>query len=175
MARFSKDKIDAAAVAWAKKVVRMSRGNLSREKGIASKTLWKSIRFKHKDSITRFYMEDYGAFMDKGVSGTGRLPYRDGSWMPVPYNKSEANPEYSFKKSNKTIGGSLVKWLQKKGLDESLDFVIRRSVHAKGIRPRRFFSDTWKIMLPEFDVVIGDAATVAVEDTVDEILETLKK
>ena len=175
MPRFSAAKIDEAAVKWAKKVVKMARGNLTREKGISSKTLWRSIRFRHEKGATTFFMEPYGAFMDKGVSGTGQLHYRGGKSMPVAYNKSEAQPEYKFKSSKKTIGGDLKRWLQTKGLPNSMDFVVRRSVHARGIRPRRFFSDTWKVMVPEFDVAIQEAATVTVEDTMDEILETLKK
>ena len=174
MPRLSAAKIDEAAVKWAKKVVRMARGNLTREKGVSSKDLWRSIRFRHEKGVTTFFMEAYGAFLDKGVSGTGELHYRGGKSMPVAYNKSEATPEYRFSSSKKAIGGSLKDWLRSKRLPDSLDFIVRRSVHARGIRPRRFFSDTWKVMVPEFDVAIGEAATVAVEDTVDEILETLK-
>ena len=175
MPRFSKDKIDEAAVKWAKKVVRLARGNLTKEKGISSKGLWQSIKFRHENNATTFFMSDYGAFMDKGVSGTGKLHYRNGKSMPVAYNKSEANPEYKFSSSKKAIGGSLKDWLRKKSLPDSMDFVVRRSIHARGIRPRRFFSDAWKVMLPDYDVEIGEAATVSVEDTVDEILNTLKK
>lgn len=174
MAKLSRDKIDKAVNDWAKKVVRMARGNLTREKGISTKSLWKSIRYRYNKNTVTFYMDDYGAFLDKGVSGTGKLYYRNGNYMPVPYNKSEADPEYKFSASKKAIGGSLKRWLRTKNLPESLDFVVRRSVHAKGIRPRRFFSDAWRVMLPEFNVVVGEAATVAVEETVDEILETLK-
>lgn len=175
MPRFSKAKIDEAAVKWAKKVVRLARGNLTKEKGISSKGLWQSIKFRHENNATTFSMSDYGAFMDKGVSGTGKLHYNNGKYMPVAYNKSEASPEYKFNSSKKAIGGSLKAWLRKKSLPDSMDFVVRRSIHARGIRPRRFFSDAWKVMLPEFDVVIGEAATITVEDTVDEILSTLKK
>ncbi len=179
MAKFSRDKIDEAAVKWAKRVVRLARGNLTREKGVSSKTLWNSIRFRHEKNTTTFFMEDYGAFLDKGVSGTGQLRSFSGPGrrtvnnLPVAFNKSEATPEYKFKSSNMAIGGSLKKWLQSKGLPESMDFIIRRSIHARGIRPRRFFSDAWNEMLPEYDVVIGEAATVAIADQTDEILNTL--
>lgn len=176
MPRLSKDKIDEAVNKWAKQVVRKSRAALSREKGTSTKKLWNSIRYRYyaKDGILQFLMEPYGAFLDKGVTGTGKLHHRGGKVTPVAYNKSEASPGYSFKSSKKTIGGSLKKWLSTKGLDESLDFVFRRSVHARGIRPRRFFSDVFENELIDFDVVIGEAATVAVEDALDEILEPLK-
>ena len=120
-------------------------------------------------------MEPYGAFLDKGVSGTGRLTYRNGKTMPVPYNKSEARPEYKFQPSKKTTGGDLSRWLQSNGLPASLDFVVRRSVHDRGIRPRRFFSDVFEQQMDEFDVVLDEAATVMVEETLDEILEPLKQ
>lgn len=173
MGRISKHRIDAAVNKWAKRVVRDSRAALTREKGISSKTLWRSIRYRYfpNAGIISFEMEYYGAFMDKGVSGTGKLQYNDGSFMPVAYNKSEAKPEYRFRPSNKAIGGDLKRWLRSKGMSESLDFVVRRSVHARGIRPRRFFSDVFEQRMDEFNVVVGEAATVMVEETLDEIFE----
>ncbi len=174
MARLSKVKIDEAANKWAKRVVRNSRAALTREKAVSTRKLWNSIRYRYVDGLITFFMEPYGAFLDKGVSGTGRITYRDGSWLPVAYNKSEASPEYKFKSSKQTTGGSLKKWLQSKGLPDSLDFVVRRSVHGRGIRPRRFFSDTFRNMLPEFDAALDEVATVIVEETLDEILEPLK-
>jgi hypothetical protein len=174
MAKVSFEKLDKAVNQWAKKVVKTARGNLTREKASSSRSLWRSIRYIYKDRILTFTMNDYGAFLDKGVSGTGRLPLSKTKSMPVPYNKSEADPEYSFKKRFKAIGGSLKDWLSSKGLDQSLDYVIRRSIHARGIRPRRFFSDSIRTLTPELDVVIGEAATAAIEDSLDEILETLK-
>lgn len=175
MAKVKLDIIDKAVNDWAKKVVKTARANLTKEKGNASRSLWNSIRYKYKDRLITFSMAFYGAFLDKGVSGTGRLPYRNGKSMPVPYNKSEAKPEYSFKKRFKVIGGSLAGWLSSKGVDQSLSFVIRRSIHARGIRPRRFFSDSIKTLTPEFDVVLGDAATAMIDDSLNEILEPLKQ
>jgi len=177
MARLSKDKIDEAVNKWGKDTVRKVRAALTREKGLSTKKLWRSIRYRYfaKAGIIEFSMEPYGAFLDKGVSGTGKLHHRGGKVTPVPYNKSEARPQYKFKSSKKTIGGNLSKWLQSKGMPKSMDFVVRRSVHARGIRPRRFFSDVFEQQMDEFDVVLNEAATVMVEETLDEILEPLKQ
>ena len=177
MARLSKDRIDEAVNNWAKSVVKKSRAALTRERGISSKKLWNSIRYKYysDQGIIQFSMEKYGAFLDKGVTGTGQLHHRGGKKTPVAYNKSEASPEYKFSPSKKTIGGSLKKWLRSKGKPESLDFVTRRSVHSRGIRPRRFFSDVFEQELVEFDLALEEAATMAVEETLDEILEPLKQ
>jgi len=174
MARISKTKIDEAANKWAKGVIRDVRKALTREKGISTKKLWNSIRYRYANGVITFSMEEYGAYLDAGVSGTGKLHYRGGSWMPVAYNKSEHQPEFKFKSSKKAIGGSVKRWLQTKGLPESLDFVVRRSVHARGIRPRRFFSDPFRNNLPQLNVELGEAATAAINDTLDEILEPLK-
>jgi len=177
MARLSKHKIDEAVNNWGKNTVKKVRAALTREKGVSTKKLWNSIRYRYiaNDGIITFEMDKYGAYLDKGVSGTGKLQYRGGKSMPVPYNKSEARPEYKFKSSKKTIGGSLKRWLQTKGLPDSMDFVVRRSVHARGIRPRRFFSDVFEQQMDEFDIVLDKVATVAVEETLDEILEPLKQ
>jgi hypothetical protein len=168
-------RLDEGADKWAKRVVKTARGNLTRERSNSSKSLWKSIRYKitAKDgkTIVTFFMEKYGAFLDKGVSGTGQLKYRGGKSMPVAYNKSDAG--YSFKSGKTAIGGNLKQWLSNKGLSQSLDFVIRRSVHARGIRPRRFFSDAFKDLTPEFDSITEEAATAAIEEQLDNILKPL--
>jgi len=177
MPRLSKDRIDEAVNDWAKGVVRKSRTALSREKGVSTKKLWNSIRYRYwaDQGIIQFFMDKYGAFLDKGVSGTGQIHHRGGKTTPVAYNKSEASPQYQFKRNKKTIGGNLKKWLRSKGMDDGLDFVIRRSVHARGIRPRRFFSDVFEMEMIEFDHTLNEVATVAVEETLDEILEPLKQ
>lgn len=175
MARLSKDRIDEAANDWAKQTVKKIRTALSRERGISTKKLWNSIRYRYysDQGIIQFLMDEYGAFLDKGVTGTGQLHHRGGKKTPVPYNVSDAG--YQFKRRKKTIGGNLKRWLRTKGMDDSLDFVIRRSVHARGIRPRRFFSDVFEQELVDFDHTLNDVATMAVEDTLDEILEPLKQ
>jgi hypothetical protein len=168
-------RLDESAETWAKRVVKIARGNLTREKSNSSKTLWKSIRyaitFEKGKTIVTFSMAKYGAFLDKGVTGTGQLHLSKTKVMPVPYNQSEGG--FEFKSAKKTIGGSLKKWLQSKGLPPSLDYIVRRSIHAKGIRPRRFFSDTFKELTPEFDSVTDAAATAAIEDRLNDILKPL--
>jgi hypothetical protein len=170
MARYSFERVDKAMNDFAKGVVKQARGNLTREKANASRTLYASIRFKIKNNVLDFFMEYYGAFLDKGVSGTGQLWLSKNKKMPVPYNKSEAKPEFSFKPSKRAIGGNLKNWLTIKGIDLKAEFPIRRSIHARGIRPRRFFTNAFNQQYDKFDEVINRAVTNDINQHIDKIL-----
>jgi hypothetical protein len=144
-----------------------------------------------------FFEETYGSRFDTGIlpikgsfnftwKDTGRFwtrasPEPDscttGAARKRPWHitKAKQAPNINSSPSKKTIGGSLKKWLRSKGKPESLDYVTRRSVHARGIRPRRFFSDVFEQELVEFDFALNEAATMAVEESLDEILEPLKQ
>ena len=179
---FIGEALDKAINDFGKKVVRDARGNLTREKAIASRSLWNSIkyRFDPKKGELRFTMSYYGDFMDKGVTGTGQLKYmsgpRDGVRtvhnIPVPYNKSDGT--YQFKSRYMMIGGSLKEWLNAKGMNKNLDFVIRRSVHAKGIRPRRFFTKAFNKNQKSFNAIISKAIDIDIDEELTNILINLE-
>jgi len=171
MGRLSLEYIDRAMNAFGKSVVRRAKSNLTSEKGIASNKLWSSIRYRYARGTLAFSMMFYGRFLDKGVTGTGRLWLGRSKSMPVPYNKSEASPEFSFKSRFKAIGGSLKSWLSAKGMDTSLDYIMRRSVHAKGIRPRRFFTEAFDIEYARLNTSLRKAVKLTVEDYVDKKLK----
>jgi hypothetical protein len=173
MARISWENIDRAVNQFGKNTVKRAKGNLSREKGKASGRLYNSIRYRFKDRVLIFTMEPYGAFMDQGVTGTGKLFLKGGRVRPVAYNKSDARPEYKFKR--KVIGGqsSIRKWIRLKNVPVS-DFVIRRSIAARGIRPRRFFSEAFNYEADKFEEELEKVITLDVEENLDEILKQLK-
>lgn len=174
--RVSFEKMDKAVLTFAKNVVRDAKKNLTAEKAKATGALYNSIRFRWeagrntRTGVLRFFMNFYGAFIDKGVTGTGNLHHRDGKVTPVPYNKSEAKPEYKFKSTKKTIGGDLKQWLSIKGIPLSAEFPVKRSIHARGIRPRRFFTYAIERNLPKLEAVIGDALNADIDDYLDDIL-----
>jgi len=91
----------------------------------------------------RFYMADYGTFVDKGVSGNKNpISYTDGT-------KIKSSPyKYTTKQPPSRV---LDKWIVKKGIaprDEkgrfisrkSIAFLIARSIKIKGIKSTSFFS-----------------------------------
>ena len=91
---------------FGKQVVKDANGILSSQKG--STALSKSIRFEvEKDSqgfATKFYMLDYGTFVDKGVSGNK---------IKRGYINTEgfaASTPYSYK-SKQPPANILAKWL----------------------------------------------------------------
>jgi hypothetical protein len=114
-----------------------ARANLSRHN--ASKRLSNSIDFDLKVFPNSFafemFMEDYGEFLDKGVSGT----------------KKKYNTPYSY--TNKMPPTSAFdKWAVRRGLAgrnekgqflsrESLKFALAKSKFQKGQKPTHFFSD----------------------------------
>ena len=131
---------------FGKQVVKDANGILSSQKG--STALSKSIRFKvEKDSqgfTTKFYMLDYGTFVDKGVSGNK---------IKRGYINTEgfaASTPYSYK-SKQPPANILAKWVAKKGLkgrdkktgryisNMSLAFLIARKIKRDGIQGISFF------------------------------------
>ena len=131
---------------FGKQVLKDANGILSSQKG--NTALSKSIRFKvEKDSqgfTTKFYMLDYGTFVDKGVSGNK---------IKRGYINTEgfaASTPYSYK-SKQPPANILAKWVAKKGLkgrdkktgryisNMSLAFLIARKIKRDGIQGISFF------------------------------------
>jgi hypothetical protein len=131
---------------FGKQVVKDANGILNSQKG--NTALSKSIRFEvEKDSqgfTTKFYMLDYGTFVDKGVSGNK---------IKRGYINTEgfaASTPYSYK-SKQPPANILAKWVAKKGLkgrdkktgryisNMSLAFLIARKIKRDGIQGISFF------------------------------------
>jgi len=163
------DELDKAVNVFAKGVVKQARGNLTREKANASKTLWRSIGYRWKNWVLDFVMETYGTFLDRGVSGTGKLWVSKTKYMPVAYNVSDSG--YKFNRQKKSIGGSLKQWLRLRGVSLKAEFPIKRSIHAKGIRPRRFFTYAFDRQLDKFNDQVGRAINSDLNKHIDKILK----
>lgn len=131
---------------FAKQVVKESKDILRTKKG--STSLASSIRAVVSDDpngfSVKFYMADYGTFVDKGVSGnkTKRsFTNYKGQNESSPYRYTNKQPP----------SGILDKWSVRKGIaprDEkgrfikrkSLVFLIARSIKSKGVQGISFFS-----------------------------------
>ena len=131
---------------FAKQVVKDSQDILQKEKG--STSLGKSIRFQVSKEeggfSTKFYMADYGEYLDKGVSGNKvKRSYKDyeGKTKASPYKYTNKHPPT----------GILEKWIKRKGLkgrdkksgrfikNKSFAFAIAKSIQKKGIKSLSFF------------------------------------
>ena len=142
---------------FGKQVVNRAKGNLQKSKG-GGTNLEKSLSFKvitDADGFTvQFFMDSYGTFVDKGVSGTDvRRSFKDykGRTISSPY-------KYTTKQPPSRV---LDKWIVKKGIaprDEkgrfmsrkSISFLIARSIKRKGIQGISFFQKPLMLGLKQF-------------------------
>ena len=132
---------------FGKQVVKDSRELLREDKGDTS--LGNSIRFtvtaEEGGFSTKFYMAEYGQFLDKGVSGNKEkqsyINY-DGKKVKSP------GKGYTTQHPPTSI---IEKWIKRKGLkgrnkktgrfikDKSFAFAIAKSIQKKGIKSLSFF------------------------------------
>jgi hypothetical protein len=127
-------------------VVKQARGILGGVKG--NTALASTIRFEVQEEAqgysTKFYMADYGTFLDKGVSGnTVKRSYKNwqSNTLSSPYKYTNKQPPPDI----------LAKWIKKKGIkgrdpktgrfisNMSLAFIIGRKIKRDGIQGISFF------------------------------------
>ncbi len=162
---------------FGKQVVNRAKGNLQKSKG-GGTNLEKSLSFKvitDADGFSvQFFMDSYGTFVDKGVSGTDvRRSFKDykGRTISSPY-------KYTTKQPPSRV---LDKWIVKKGIaprDEkgrfmsrkSISFLIARSIKRKGIQGISFFQKPLMLGLKQF----GKEMLGAVKDDIINGLTTVK-
>jgi hypothetical protein len=135
---------------FGKAVIKKSKGLLQTAKGETA--LGKSIRFKvdrtEQGFATKFYMNDYGEFLDKGVSGNKK------SYTYTNYDEKVVSSPYKYtvKQPPPTI---LSKWIKRKGIKpkglgrgrdketgrfiSNLAFLIGRKIKRDGIKSLSFF------------------------------------
>ena len=119
-------------------VVQESKNQLKKQNKSASGKLLNSITSKLKVSESSFsldfFMEEYGIYQDKGVSGT----------------KKKYNTPFSYT-TKRPPANKLDKWTVKRGIAprdakgrfitrKGLNFIIARSIFEKGIKPSLFFT-----------------------------------
>tara|TARA_R110002020_G_scaffold2740_2_gene12855 strand:+ start:432 stop:986 length:555 start_codon:yes stop_codon:yes gene_type:complete len=149
-------KLERYLDSFGKYVVQQSRSNLTKGKKNVNKDLYNSIKFEVVSTAEglsiKFYMANYGAFVDKGVSGNKKKQsYRnwEGKKVSSPFKYGAKQPP----------SGIIEKWISKKGLkgrvdkkwksagnrggqfisNKSFAFLIARSIKLKGIKSLSFF------------------------------------
>jgi len=143
---------------FGKYIVKQSRTNLTKGKKNVNKSLYNSINFKISEDnngfTIQFFMNSYGTFVDKGVSGNEeKQSYKD-------YTGTTKSSPYSYK-SKQPPSRVLDKWIVKRGIaprDEkgrfisrkSISFLIARSIKAKGIKSTSFFQRPMQLGLETF-------------------------
>jgi len=151
-------------------VIQQSRSRLTKGRKNVNKKLYNSIDGDVKVSSNSisltFFMEDYGVYQDKGVSGT----------------KKKYNTPFSYT-SKRPPRKTLEEWISKRRFQfrdkkgkfmsyKSMSFLIQRSIFEKGIKPSLFFTKPFEQGFKKLPDEIIEAYGLDVE----ELLEfTLKR
>jgi hypothetical protein len=125
--------------AFAKYVIQQSRSNLTKQGKNVDKKLYNSLDKEIEVSANSFrmafLMEDYGAYQDKGVSGTQKkydTPFSYKSKKPPLKPIQDWVTKRRFQFRNKETG----KFMSYK----STAFLITRGIFKNGIKPSLFFT-----------------------------------
>ena len=162
---------------FGKQVVNRAKANLGKAKG-GSTNLATTIKFEVKPDadgfVVKFYMADYGTFLDKGVSGNKKKQsYKNYE------NQTESSPySYTTKQPPPNI---LSKWIKKKGIkgrdkksgrfisNLSLAFLIGRKIKRDGIKSLSFFQKPLGLGMKQFGKDLLGAITTDITDKLSTI------
>jgi len=171
--------VDQIVTKYAKYVVQQSKSNLTKDKK-GGGDLYNSVSYKieksQDDFLLDFLMEDYGAFVDRGVKGkTSTYPETSAALSKFQYG-SGTGPKGGLTKGINT-------WLKKKRFQfrdkqgrfmsyESMTYLIARSIYNKGLKANLFFTKPFEAGLKRLpdDLIKGFALDI--EDAI--ILGTKK-
>jgi hypothetical protein len=125
---------------FAKHVIQQSRSNLTRNNKNYTKSLYDSLKSEvnvgpNSFSLS-FIMDEYGAFQDKGVSGTEKkynTPFSYKQKMPPVKPLADWAKFRNIRLRN-------AKGQFAKGNYNTIGFLIARSIYKKGIKPSLFFT-----------------------------------
>ena len=159
---------------FGKQIVKQAKENLSAadKKGALENSIDFFVIRKGGSITVRFKMNSYGAFVDKGVSGTDKKrSFKDYK------GKTKSSP---FKyKAKQPPSGIIEKWIKRKGLKgrdkkgrfithKSLSFLIARSIKKKGIQGISFFQKPLMLGMKQFSSKFGKAIA-------DDIVNSLRQ
>jgi hypothetical protein len=171
--------VDEIVTKYAKYVVQQSKSNLTKDKK-GGGNLYNSVSYKieksQDDFLLDFLMEDYGAFVDRGVKGkTSTYPETSAALSKFQYG-SGTGPKGGLTKG-------INSWLKKKRFQfrdkqgrfmsyESMTYLISRSIYNKGLKANLFFTKPFEAGLKRLpdDLIKGFALDI--EDAI--ILGTKK-
>jgi hypothetical protein len=128
---------------FAKRVIQQSRTRLTKGKKNASKDLYNSLRYELTTSaaafILNFFMQEYGIYQDRGVSGKKRkynTPFSYKDKMPPP----KALDKWMVRRNIKGTRDVQGRFIKRK----SLQYLLARSIYNKGIKPSNFFTKSFE-------------------------------
>ena len=143
-------------------VIQQSRSRLTKARKNVNKKLYNSIdgevKVNDNSFSLDFFMEDYGIFQDKGVSGTKKK-------YNTPYSYTTKMPP--AKTLEDWIGKRRFQFRDEKGRFmsyKSMSYIIRRSIFEKGIKPSLFFTKPFEQGFKKLPDELLEAYGLDVED-----------
>lgn len=166
---------------FAKSVIKSARQNLTKQKQNVSKDLYDSLDYRLNVSPNsfelKFFMETYGLFQDRGVSGTKEKYKLVGE---LPFLKREFAQRFSYKSTSNLIGleaktGLFGKWAKAKGVRlrnkkgqyvtyKQAGFMIAQNKKRVGIKPTLFFTRPFLKLFDRLDDKLVEAYSLDVMD-----------
>ncbi len=153
---------------FGKSVVQQSRTRLTKQKKNATNNLYNSLSFT-KPVVSKkgnlisfsFEMEDYGEFIDKGVSGVDKkynTPYAYTTKPPPPSVFAEWAKAKGFKPRDKN--GKFI-------TNKAFGFIMSRHIFSKGQKPTRFFSLSFEQQFAKLPDEIVEAFNLDLDNFLD--------
>ena len=140
---------------FGKYVVKQSKTILSKKKKNVTKRLYNSIKFEVTKDSVKFFMLDYGSFIDKGVSGNKKIQEfitYDGRRVESPYKYKSKMPPPNI--LSKWISNRRIKGRDKKSgrfiSNLSLAYIFARKIKKDGIKGIGFFQRPLQLGLKNF-------------------------
>lgn len=148
--------------AFKKFVIQQSRSRLTKGRKNVNKKLYNSIdgevKVNPNSFSLSFFMEDYGVFQDKGVSGTKKkynTPFSYTTKMPPRKSIEDWISKRRFQFRDKK--GKFMSY-------QSMSYIIRRSIFEKGIKPSLFFTKPFEQAFKKLPDELVEAYGLDVEE-----------
>lgn len=164
---------------WRKYLVQQSKSRLSKSGSNATGELYGSIRgyidkkynrdvkgrFTGGRQLPSMFIEynSYGQFIDKGVQGT-KSNYIENRNSPYRFGRNGDKKAVPTK--------AISKWVAKKGLPQSLTYVIARSIYQKGIKATQWFSRSLELSKKRYLIRYHKAVA---DDIAENVADSIKK
>jgi activator of 2-hydroxyglutaryl-CoA dehydratase len=155
-------------------VIQQSRSKLTKGKSNYTKELYNSLKYtieKSEDGvIIDFYMEEYGAFQDKGVKGV-KSNYTENKNTPFSYKPSSnlKGLEYKTKIFSKWAKYRKLQPRDKKGrfgTYETMGYILANSIKNKGIKATFFFTKPFEAAVKRLPNELFDSFIIDVETSI---------
>ena len=170
--------VDEIVTKYAKYVVQQSKSNLTKDKK-GGGDLYNSVSYvidkSQDDFLLEFLMEDYGAFVDKGVKGkTSTYPETSAALSKFQYGSGTGKKGgltkalYNPKTKSGWIKKKKFQWRDKKTgrflSYESMSYLIARSIYNKGLKANLFFTKPFEAGLKRLPDDLSKAFVLDIED-----------